>query len=98
MAVLHIENTVVDYDTWKAAFDKFERFRAERGVRSYRICRKADSPNEITVDLTFDDVEAARSFIGHLEQIWKTPQSSAQLVAHSRPSVYVLAVDRELVA
>ena len=40
MAILHIENTVHDFDTWKAAFDKFERFRADHGVRSYRFCAR----------------------------------------------------------
>ncbi|HJQ41626.1 MAG TPA: hypothetical protein VJ831_00950 [Jatrophihabitantaceae bacterium] len=98
MATLHIENTVRDFDSWKAAFDKFERFRAERGVRSYRISQKAAAPNEIAVDLTFDTADAATEFVVHLEQIWRTPQSKEQMLAHSTPTVYEVVVDRELVA
>ncbi len=39
MTTVHIENTVQDFDTWKANFDKYERFRAEQGVQSYRVSR-----------------------------------------------------------
>jgi hypothetical protein len=31
MTTVHIENTVQDYDAWKANFDKYERFRAGAG-------------------------------------------------------------------
>ena len=44
MTTLHIENTVRDYASWQEAFDKFERFRADNKVWSYRICRQARRP------------------------------------------------------
>ncbi len=72
---LQIRNTVRDFETWKAAFDKFERFRAEHGVRSYRVLRRADDEHDVQVILDFDTAEAAVEFRGHLEQIWRTPQS-----------------------
>jgi len=91
MATLHIENTVRDYEAWKSVFDKFDRFRADQGVRSYRVSRQVDDGNQITVDLEFDTADEATAFRGALEQIWRTPQSQEQLVEHGTPVVYELA-------
>jgi hypothetical protein len=96
MTTLHIENTVHDFETWKAAFDKFERFRADQGVRSYQVYQLAADPQQIAVDLHFDDADSAVSFRGALEQIWATPQSKEQLIAHSTPALYEVVVDRDL--
>ena len=52
---LQIRTTVHDYDGWKAAFDKYERFREEHGVRSYRVLRRADDAHDVQVILDFDD-------------------------------------------
>ena len=87
MTTLHIENTVRDYASWQEAFDKFERFRADNGVKSYRICQQTSAPNEVTVDLEFGSTEEAEAFVPKLEQIWSTPQSKEQLVAHSAPTL-----------
>ncbi|MBW8751518.1 MAG: hypothetical protein JF565_08840 [Propionibacteriales bacterium] len=96
MATLHIENTVKDFDEWKAVFDKFDRFRAEKGMRAYRMSRRVDDPNSVVVDLDFDSVEAATAFRGALEQIWQTPQSKEQLVSHGTPRLYDLVEQRQL--
>jgi hypothetical protein len=88
MATLRIENTVKDFDEWKAVFDKFDRFRAEKGMRAYRMSRRVDEPNVVVVDLDFDSVEAATAFGGALEQIWRTPQSKDELVSHETPRLY----------
>jgi hypothetical protein len=82
---LQIRNTVHDFEAWKAAFDKFERFRADHGVRSYRVLRRADDAQDVQVILDFDSPEAAVEFRGQLEQIWRTPQSRNQLVARDEP-------------
>ena len=96
MATLHIENTVRDFEEWKAVFDKFDRFRAEKGMRSYRMARQVDDPNKVVVDLDFDSIEEATDFRGALEQIWRTPQSQQQLVAHSTPVLYDVVEQRAL--
>ena len=88
MATLRIENTVKDFDEWKAVFDKFDRFRSEKGVRSYRMSRQVDEPNNVVIDMDFDSVEAATGFGAALEQIWTTPQSDQQLVSHEAPRLY----------
>jgi ribosomal protein L35AE/L33A len=96
MTTLHIENTVRDYATWQEAFDKFERFRADNGVRSYRICQQASDPNEITIDLEFGSPEEAEAFVPKLQQIWSTPQSKEQLVAHGAPTLMEVVRLRDL--
>ena len=85
MNSLLIRNTVRDYESWKAAFDKYERFRQEHGVRSYRVLRKVEDPHDVEVVLDFDDAAAAADFRGRLQQILATPQSRDQLVSHEAP-------------
>jgi hypothetical protein len=94
MNSLLIRNQVHDYDSWKAAFDKFERFREEHGVRSYRVLRRTDDERDVQVILDFDTHDAAVDFRGRLEQIWRTPQSRAQLAGHDDP-VLLEVVGRE---
>lgn len=93
---LHIENTVRDYPSWQETFDKFERFRAENGVRSYRICRQSGDARQITVDLEFGSTAEAEAFVPLLERIWSTPQSREQLVAHAAPEILELLRHRVL--
>ena len=98
MTTLHIENTVRDYASWQEAFDKFERFRADNGVTSYRICRRASEPNEVTIDLEFGTREEAEAFVPKLLKIWSTPQSQEQLVSHGSPRVMDVLRERVLEA
>ena len=94
MTTVHIENTVGDFDTWKANFDKYERFRAEHGVQSYRVSRSITEPNEVLVDLEFCDETAAQAFLPKLEQIMNSPQARTQLVRHSVPQLYTVVTER----
>jgi hypothetical protein len=74
----HIENTVQDFDTWKVNFDKYERFRAEQGVQSYRVSRSLSEPNEVLIHLEFCDETAAEAVLPKLEQIMSSPQAQTQ--------------------
>ena len=94
MTTVHIENTVADFDAWKANFDKYERFRAEQGVRSYRVSRSVAEPNEVLIDLEFGDQTAAQAFLPKLEQIMNTPQARTQLTRHSVPRLYAVVTER----
>jgi len=96
MTTLHIDNTVHDYDTWKDAFDRYEAFRKERGVRSYRIARDATDPQRVLVDLDFDDAASATEFRGALEKIWATPLSRREMVSHRAPLLLDVVVHRTL--
>lgn len=92
MITLRVENVVRDYDSWKEVFDKFDRFRAEGGVRSYRLARSAEQPGKVTVDLDFDTADEATAFRAGLEKIFATPQSKQLLVSHLPPHVYDVTV------
>jgi hypothetical protein len=96
MITLHITNTVRDYDAWQQVFDKFEQFRADNGVRAYRICRQLSDPHEVTVDLEFGTREDAEAFVPRLQQIWATPQSREMLVAHGEPALMDVVRQRDL--
>ena len=94
MTTVHIENTVRDFDAWKTNFDKYERFRAEQGVQSYRVSRSVTEPNEVLIDLEFCDGTAAQAFLPKLEQIMNSPQARAQLAEHSVPRLYPVVTER----
>ncbi|MFD0362324.1 hypothetical protein ACFQZZ_12830 [Nocardia sp. GCM10030253] len=87
---LHVDNTVHDFDTWKAVFDKFDQFRTERNVRSYRIGRLVDAPDRVFIDLDFDSRAYAESFRDDLRKVTATPQSQALLIAHETHLVEVV--------
>lgn len=93
MTTVHIQNTVQDFDTWKANFDKYERFRAEQGVQSYRVSRSVAEPNEVLIDLDFCDETAAQAFLPKLDQVMNSPQAQAQLVRHSVPRLYTVVTE-----
>ncbi len=95
MTTVHIENTVRDYDAWRPNFDKYEQFRAENGVLSYRILRGIGDPNDVVVDLEFGDDASAEAFLPKLAQIMNSPQAREQLVRHEAPRLYTLVADRE---
>ena len=92
---LHLENTVHDFAEWKAVFDKFERFRADRKVRAYRVSRRVDEPAKVVVDLDFDSIADAEEFRDVLAQVRTTPQSQSQLIDHTE-ELYIVESRREL--
>ena len=81
MATLHIQHPVTDLDTWTSAFNRFAGARHRAGVRAQRIQRPLDNPKFVVIDLDFDSVDAAQSFLGFLRtQVWGNPESSPALV------------------
>jgi hypothetical protein len=94
MATLQITNQVRDFDDWKEAFDSYERFRTDHGVRRYRVLRSVADPQQVIVHLDFDTDEDATAFLPRLARIWETPRSHAQLAAHSQPELLTLVTDR----
>ena len=96
MITLHMENTVRDFDAWKANFDTFDRFRTDQGVRAYRVARRTDEPNRFTVVLVFEDVPTATAFRSALAIIVATPKARELLVPHTQPVMYDHADHRDL--
>jgi hypothetical protein len=93
MTTVHVRNTVRDFDTWKTNFDKYERFRAESGVQSYRVSRGISHPDSVLVDLEFSDDATAESFLSKLAQIMASPQAKQQVIEHEPPQLYTLITD-----
>jgi hypothetical protein len=87
MTTLHIENTVRDYDAWKANFDKYDRARRDRGVTAYRVARGAEDPHRVMIDLEFDSVTRAEEFREFLAGVMRTPQAHEEVVDHRPPVV-----------
>lgn len=88
MTTVHVQNTVHDFEAWKANFDKYEQFRTDQGVQAYRVSRGVAEPNSVIVDLDFGDQAAAEAFLPKLAKIMTTPQAEAQLIHHERPRLY----------
>ena len=88
-ATLHIEHPVCDFDAWKRVFDGFHEFRAEHDVRSYRVGRRVDAESQVTIDLVFDDADAAATFHRVLkERVWGGQQATGLL--NGTPSAVIL--------
>lgn len=80
MATLHIQHEVTDFDTWTSAFGRFAEARRRAGVRAQRVLRPVDNQQFVVIDLDFDGVSEAQSFLGFLTtQVWANPENSPGL-------------------
>jgi hypothetical protein len=81
MTTLHIEHAVTDYDSWKAAFDRFADVRRRSGVRHHRVQSPVDEPAFLSIDLEFDDAGAAARFLDFLRtRAWASRESAPALI------------------
>ena len=76
---LKIEHPIVDFETWRAAFERDPIGRAQAGVRSYRVCRPLDDPRYVIIDLDFDGRAQAEAFLERLRQVWSRTELSPGL-------------------
>ena len=80
MTTLHIEHAITDFATWRHAFARFADARQRAGVRAERVLQPVDDPHYVVIDLDFDAVAEAESFLRFLQtQVWSTPQASPAL-------------------
>ena len=87
MATLRIEHPISDFATWKGAFDRFAPARERAGVQRYRIFQPVDDSTYVMLDLDFDEVSAAETFLGFLQrEVWASTQASPGLAGtpHAR--------------
>jgi hypothetical protein len=88
MTTLHIEHTITDYATWQTAFDQFAEMRALAGVRGQRVQQPIEDDHYVVIDLDFDTVELARTFLAFLqEHVWSAPAVSPALVGAPRTAI-----------
>ena len=70
MPTLQIEHPVPNFDDWKKAFDSDPAGRQQSGVLRYKILRKVDDLNYVIIDLEFDKLSEAESFLNSLRNLW----------------------------
>ncbi len=70
MFILRVEHPVPSFEGWKKAFDNDPASRKAGGVRRYRVLRSADDPNYVLIDLEFDSLDEAKSFLTGLQDLW----------------------------
>jgi quinol monooxygenase YgiN len=58
-----VQHTVRDFDAWKPAFEEHESERAEFGCTGHTIYRDADSPNNVTILMSWESRERADEFM-----------------------------------
>ncbi|MDX1885834.1 hypothetical protein [Mycolicibacterium sp. 120270] len=81
MPVLHIEHEIGELAVWLDAFKKFAAAREAAGVTRTEVYQRADDPNYVVINLSFENVAAATSFRELLiNQIWSSPDSAPALV------------------
>lgn len=89
MTTLHIEHAISDFDTWSAAFQRFEDVRLQFGVRGQRVQQPIDDPHYVVIDLDFDSPDDASRFLGFLEtNVWTSTSNAPALVG--RPLTKIL--------
>jgi quinol monooxygenase YgiN len=57
-----VRHRVANFDAWKSVYDTFAPIQAEHGVRTHQVLRSQDSPNDLVITHTFDDLETAKAF------------------------------------
>ncbi len=77
---LRIEHAILDFDTWKRAFEGDPLGRAESGVLRHRICRPLDDSKYLLLELDFATTPEAERFLERLQQeVWSRPDVSPAL-------------------
>jgi hypothetical protein len=69
--LLHIEHTVINFDSWKESFDNYAELRQRTGVRRYQVSRPLDNPNFAMIDLEFSSLGEAESLLAAVQQVWQ---------------------------
>lgn len=88
MHTLQIQHQVPNYDGWKSAFEADPVGREKMGVRRYRILRPTDNPNDVMIELDFDDQAHAEALLGAMRQVWTNVQGTVVM----QPNVRILEV------
>ena len=88
MPTLHIEHSITDFDTWKAAFVRFADARREAGVRAHRVQRPVGDQRYVVIDLDFATIDQAQSFLRFLtSQVWRDPENAPALAGTPQTKV-----------
>lgn len=96
MYTLHIEHAITDFETWKAAFDRFAAMRREAGCRRHRVAQPVDDQGYVLIDLDFGTAAEAEKFLGFLRaNVWNTGNAPALV---GQPQTRILELAEEFTA
>jgi len=70
MFILRIEHKILDYNSWKKAFDSDPVGRAKIGVRRYNILRPVDDDKYVIIDLEFETMQQAQALLNAMQDVW----------------------------
>jgi hypothetical protein len=88
MPTLHIEHAIVDFDLWKAAFDRLAEFRKQSGVLGHRVQRPVDDPRYVVIDLDFETTDEAETFVEFLRtKVWSSRKNAPALAGTPRTRI-----------
>ena len=79
MPIVRIEHSVPNFEKWKQAFDSDPADRKGSGVHRYQVLRLKSDPNYVMIDLEFDSVEMAETFLRTMQRIWGGPGKAVML-------------------
>ena len=65
MATLFVRHDVMDFATWKRAYDDFDDERSTMGVTGHGAYQVEDNPNSVIIYHHFESMEAAKAFMGN---------------------------------
>ena len=82
--MLRIEHPVVDFDSWKKAFDSDPVGRQKSGVRRYQILRPIDEPNYVMIDLEFDTASQAEALLAAMRVVWGRVEGTVMMDSQAR--------------
>lgn len=88
MHTLQIQHQVPNYEGWKEAFEADPVGRERLGVRRYRILRPTDNPNDVMIELDFDDAAHAEALLAAMRAVWTNVQGTVVM----QPNVRILEV------
>ena len=88
MTTLIARHKVEDFAKWKAVYDEQDSvsLRNTSGVKSARVLRNTDNPNELVIIHEFDDTSQARQF----NQSEKLKQIMQKAGVSDQPDIYIL--------
>ena len=89
--ILRIEHPVIDYQAWKASFDRFDDLRVQSRVRGYRLMRAVGDASYVMVDLEFDSADEAEAMLAILRNHWRDLQGIA-FPENTTPNAQIAAV------
>jgi quinol monooxygenase YgiN len=63
MATLFVRHDVVDFSTWKKAYDEFDAVRSSLGVTGHGCYQSDENPNNVTIYHHFESMDEAKAFM-----------------------------------